>query len=387
MLLYSYKCSKIQKNSDFVTVKRMLKVRQSSISYMLIRGGSSKGIYFLKDDLPLNERQRDEMILDIVGRDIRQIDGIGGAHPLTSKVAIVSKSTHEKADIDFLFVQVVVGENRVDTTPNCGNILAGVGVFAIESGLIKADKNTTSIKINMINSQKICELIMQTPQGVLTYEGDTKIDGVLGTSAPITCNYMDIAGSLCGVLFPTGKTRDTIEDIDVTCIDNGMPVVLIPAHALHVSGYESCEELSQNEALRQKLESIRLKAGKMMCLGDVTKKVVPKMSIISSPKSGGHINTRTFIPHTCHAAIGVLGAVSVATACLFEKSVVKDVIKLDKKLPRKIVVEHPSGTFEVNLESEKKEDDIVIKSAGIIRTARLLSKGEAFVQKIKAKKG
>lgn len=359
-------------------------MEQIPISYMQIRGGSSKGVYFLKDDLPSDEAQRDEMILDIMGRDKRQIDGLGGANPLTSKVAIVSKSTTNEADIDFLFVQVVVGENRVDTTPNCGNILAGVGVFAIESGLIKADNEKTKIVVNMQNSNSLCELVLETPNGQITYKGTTKIDGVPGTSSPIICNYLDTKGAICGALFPTGKKRDTIEGVDVTCIDNGMPVVLLDAKDFGKSGDESCRELEEDKEFRKKLENIRLKAGQMMNLGDVKDKVIPKMSLISAPKSGGEINTRTFIPHNCHAAIGVLGAVSVASACLYEKSIVSKVVPFKKSLPSKIVVEHPSGTFEVNLESKIEDNEVEIKSAGIIRTARLLSKGTAYIkEKIK----
>lgn len=343
---------------------------------MLIRGGSSKGIFFKKSDLPSDEKKRNEVILDIVGRDNRQIDGLGGANPLTSKVAIVSPSENENAHVDFLFVQVVVGENRVDTSPNCGNILAGVGVFAIESGMVEVQDDTTQVKVNMLNSNKTCELILQTPNKKLTFKGNTKIDGVLGTSSPIVCNYLDIAGSICGKLFPTGNKKDIINGIDVTCIDNGMPVVLIPANQLGISGYESCEELTANKELRGKVEKIRLKAGEMMNLGNVKDKVIPKMSIISPPKNGGNINTRTFIPHNCHAAIGVLGAVSVASACLFPKCVTNGLAQIKNN---QISVEHPSGEFQVELTTEIKNNEIQIKKAGLLRTARLLSKGEAYL--------
>ena len=350
----------------------------SSISYMLIRGGSSKGIYFNKEDLPLDINQRDELILDIVGRDDRQIDGLGGANPLTSKVAIVSKSAKKNCDVDFAFVQVVVGENRVDSSPNCGNILAGVGAFAIENNLINVNSPTTSINVNMTNSNKVCELVLQTPNKKLTFKGDAKIDGVPGVSAPIVCNYMDTAGSSCGSLFPTGKIIDTINGIEVTCIDNGMPVVLLRADDLNISGYEACDELSSNKALRKTIEDIRLKVGHMMNLGDVSKKVVPKMTIISKPKNGGNINTRTFIPHNCHAAIGVLGAVSVASACLYENSVASGICKRDDSLVQDISVEHPSGEFSVTLTCEKNGKELEVKKAGLLRTARILSKGIAY---------
>jgi 4-oxalomesaconate tautomerase len=248
---------------------------------MQIRGGSSKGIYFNTADLPEDIEQRDQIILDIVGRDIRQIDGLGGANPLTSKVAIVSPSTNLEADVDYLFVQVVVGENRVDTSPNCGNILAGVGAFALESQMVTVTEDTTHVKVNMINSHNTCELVLQTPNKQITYAGDARIDGVPGTSAPIICNYMDIEGSICGSLFPSGQQTDDINDTAVTCIDNGMPVILIRASDLGKTGYESCDALSSDPTFRQKIESIRLKAGVLMGLGDVSNKVIPKVSIIA----------------------------------------------------------------------------------------------------------
>lgn len=350
----------------------------SSIPYMQIRGGSSKGIYFNKKDLPADLKLRNEIILSIVGQDSSQIDGLGGGHPLTSKVAIISKSKQEDSDIDFLFLQVVVGENRVDSSPNCGNILAGVASFSIESDLIKPESDLTSINVNMLNSNNICELIVQTPDRKISYEGDAKIDGVEGTSSPIICNYMDVAGSVCGSLFPTGNKKDLIAGINVTCIDNGMPVVLINADELNLSGYESCEDLSDNKNLRKTLEIIRLKVGPLMNLGDVTKKVVPKMTIISPSLNGGNINTRTFIPHNCHTSIGVLGAVSVASACLYDECVTSAIANTPKGLNKKISVEHPSGEFSVELTCEEVNKEMVIKKAGLLRTARLISKGEAF---------
>jgi 2-methylaconitate cis-trans-isomerase PrpF/predicted TIM-barrel fold metal-dependent hydrolase len=350
-----------------------------SIPYMQIRGGSSKGVYFKKEDLPTESRNRDEIILDIVGRDARQIDGLGGANPLTSKVAVISVSTNPDADIDFLFVQVVVGENRIDISPNCGNILAGVGAFALESKMINIASDVTKIKVNMLNSNKICELILQTPNGELTYSGNAKIDGVPGTSAPIICNYMDLAGSICGSLFPTKNKSDVINTINVTCIDNGMPVVLLKAGDFGKSGYESCDALNSDTAFKEKLEAIRLKAGDLMGLGNVKDKVIPKMTLISAPKDGGDICTRTFIPHNCHSSIGVLGAVSVASACLFDEAITKEYINLSNDEIQHISVEHPSGEFSVSLECAHENGALLIKKAGLLRTARLLSKGEAYL--------
>lgn len=353
----------------------------TEIPFMQIRGGTSKGVFFKKSDLPSDEIDRDEVILSIVGRDRSQIDGLGGGTPLTCKVAIISESQKTGCDVDYLFAQVVLGENRVDTSPNCGNILSGVGVFAIKSGLVKAQDGVTKVRVNMLNTDTICELVMQTPNSKLSFVGDARIDGVSGTSSPIICNYEDTMGSSCGALFPTGSQKDSINGVEVTCIDNGMPVVLIRADDMGISGYESCEELTNNAKFRANLEAIRLKAGYMMSLGDVSKKVVPKMTLISKPVNGGNINTRTFIPHACHSAIGVLGAVSVASACLFKDSVAsgiymeRDSLNLGEK---NISVEHPSGEFSVNLSYTQKDGDIVLKKAGLLRTARLLSSGIAY---------
>jgi 4-oxalomesaconate tautomerase len=350
---------------------------QHPIPYMQIRGGSSKGVYFNASDLPSDEAARDQVLLDLVGRDARQIDGLGGADPLTSKVGIVSSSTRADADIEYLFAQVVVGENRVDTTPNCGNILAGIGAFAIESGMIPIRGNTTTVRVYMVNSGSRCELLLQTPDGAVEYEGDARIDGVPGAAAPVMCNYMDIAGSACGTLLPTGHQRDQIQGMPVTCIDNGMPVVVIPAAALDKTGYESCADLEADLVFCDRLEAIRLEAGKRMNLGDVYNKVVPKMSLISAPRAGGHVCTRTFIPHRCHAAIGVLGAVSVATACVLPDSVALGIASVPDGQTKHMSIEHPSGEFSVELSID---DEGNVIRAGLLRTARLLSRGEAYYQ-------
>jgi len=344
---------------------------------MQFRGGSSKGIYLLAHDLPQDEVLRNRLILDVVGRDTSQIDGLGGGVSLTSKVAIVTPSELEGVDVDYLFVQVVVGENRLDTKPNCGNILAGVGPFALEAGLVQATGDETRIVVRMLNSDKICELVLQTPGRKITYSGDAQIDGVNGTSAPITCFYTELAGAVTGALLPTGRAIDRVEGIELTCIDNGMPVVLIRATDLGISGYESPDMLDRNSDLKEKLESIRLQIGPKMNLGDVSGAVVPKMCIISAAKKGGLINTRTFIPHECHKSIGVLGAVSVATACLLPNSVARDIADLAEGNFQS--VEHPAGEFSIRLEVDRSQVPIVVKSAGVLRTARLLSRGQLFV--------
>jgi 4-oxalomesaconate tautomerase len=345
----------------------------------MMRGGSSKGLYFDAADLPSGVEARDRVLVAAMGSDTRQIDGVGGAHPLTSKVAIVGPSTRQGADVDYLFAQVVVGEGRVDTTPNCGNMLAGVGPFAIEKGLIEPLDEETPVRVHMVNSGNLCELIVKTPGGRVEYEGDARIDGVPGTAAPIICNYLDVAGSACGSLLPTGNAVDEVEGIRVTCIDNGMPVVVVRAADLGKTGYESCAVLNADSDLKKRLEAIRRRVGPGMNLGDVAEKVVPKMSLIAAPTAGGHVCTRTFIPHACHAAIGVLGAVSVATACLLPGSVAAGLVTLPPGRVKRVSVEHPSGQLSVSLEVGGTPEDPRVLKAGLLRTARLLFRGEVMI--------
>jgi 4-oxalomesaconate tautomerase len=344
-----------------------------------MRGGSSKGLYFLASDLPADAATRDRVLVAAMGADGRQIDGAGGAHPLTSKVAIVSRSTAADADVDYLFVQVVVGEGRVDTTPNCGNMLAGVGPFAIETGLVHAGEPRTPVRVRMLNSDNLCELSIETPSGRVEYDGDARIDGVPGTAAPIVCNYLDVAGSATGSLLPTGRVVDVFDGIESTCIDNGMPVVVLRAADLGVTGYESPKELDANRELKARVEAIRLAAGPKMNLGDVAAKVVPKMCLVAAPRAGGDICTRTFIPHDCHAAIGVLGAVSVATACILPGSVTRDLARVPSGPTKRMSVEHPSGEFSVTLEVAGTNEQPTVVKAGLLRTARLIMRGEVYV--------
>lgn len=354
---------------------------QTAIPYMQFRGGSSKGLFFKATDLPADEASRNEIILSAmegVGQgDSRQIDGLGGGTSLTSKVAIVSLSKDKDAEIDYLFLQVVIGKGKISTMQTCGNILAGVVPFAVECGMIKANNPTTSARVNMVNTGGICEVAIQTPGGKVNYAGNAKVDGVPGTAAPIICNYLETEGSTCGSLLPTGNVKDFVDGIEVTCIDNGMPEVIIRASDLGITGYEMPIELDANEILKNKLESIRLQIGHKMNLGDVKEKTVPKMCIISPPLNGGTVNTRTFIPHVCHEAIGVLGAVSTATACVLKGSVMDGIAIIYNK--NNLSIEHPTGEFTVCLNITSKNGNVIINQAGVVRTARLLSKGEVFV--------
>jgi len=344
-----------------------------------MRGGSSKGLNFRREDLPADEALRDRVLVAAMGTDARQIDGAGGAHPLTSKIAVVSRSESPDADVDYLFVQVVVGEGRVDTTPNCGNMLAGVGPFAIDNGIVPARDGATSVRVRMLNSDNLCELLVQTPGKRVRYDGDARIDGVPGSAAPIVCNYLDVAGSATGSLLPTGRALDVVGGVEVTCIDNGMPVVVLRAKDLGITGYETPKELDANKELKAKLEAIRLEIGPKMNLGDVTKKVVPKMSLIAPARTGGNVCTRTFIPHDCHAAIGVLGAVSVATACILPGSVTSGIATVPEGRTKQMSVEHPTGEFSVTLEVGGTAEHPSVLKAGLLRTARLIFRGELLI--------
>ena len=357
----------------------LVPIMQRAIPYMQFRGGSSKGVYFCAKDLPADPVLRDRLLVRVMGADDRQIDGLGGADPLTSKVGIVSLSESEEADVDYLFAQIVVGEGRVDTTPNCGNILAGVAPFAIEAGLIEPSNGITSVRVNMLNSGSQCELMVQTPDKKVKYEGDACIDGVPGSSAPITCNYLNIAGAVCGSLLPTGNRIDIVDGIELTCIDNGMPVVVIRAKDMGITGDESPAELNANQCLKDKIQSIRLQIGPKMNLGDVDGAAVPKICMISPALNGGIFNTRTFIPYKCHSAIGVLGAVSAATAGIIPGTVAEGIAQLPTVTSSTLSVEHPSGEFSVSLEIDEKSDPPRVLKAGLLRTARLLSRGELYV--------
>ncbi|MGB0630419.1 MAG: 4-oxalomesaconate tautomerase [Alphaproteobacteria bacterium] len=354
---------------------------QTKIPCVIQRGGTSKGPYFLASDLPTDPGLRDRVLLAIMGSpDSRQIDGLGGADPLTSKVAIVSKSADGKADLDYLFCQVKVDQPMVDVTPNCGNMLAGVAPFALEHGLIDAEDGRTTVRIHMVNSGNLCDAHIQTPGGIVTYDGDARIDGSPGTSAPVMIDFLDTAGSACGSLLPTGNVVDTVDGIDITCIDNGMPVVLLKAEDVGATGYETRDELNAAEDVKKRLESIRLQIGEAMNLGDVAEKVVPKMCLVSPPANGGTINTRCFIPHVCHASIGVLAAVTVGTACVLPGSTAYDIADVPDGNPKLISVEHPSGEFSVELETGEPVDGIPqIQRATLLRTTRRLMEGFALV--------
>jgi 4-oxalomesaconate tautomerase len=356
-------------------MKRMV---QASAPVMWMRGGTSKGGYFLASDLPRDTAERDAFLLRVMGSpDPRQIDGMGGADPLTSKVAVVKKSDREGIDVDYLFLQVFVDQAIVTDAQNCGNILAGIGPFAIERGLVAATGDETRVAIFMENTGQVAVANVQTPGGKVNYAGDARIDGVPGTHAPIPLEFRDTAGSSCGALLPTGNVVDTIEGVRCTLIDNGMPCIVFKAEDVGASGYETREEL-ESEAfapIREKIEAIRLAAGPLMNLGDVAAKSVPKMTLVAPPRHGGAVTTRVFIPHRAHASIGVLGAVTAATACLVEGSPAAEVAVIPEGRVKTLSIEHPSGEMSCVM---TMGDSGEVETAALLRTARKLMDGVAF---------
>lgn len=343
---------------------------------MWMRGGSSKGGYFLKDDLPADPAERNAFLLRVMGSpDPRQIDGMGGADPLTSKVAVIGASAREGVDVDYLFLQVFVDQAIVSDAQNCGNILAGVGPFAIERGLVAAADGETRVAIFMENTGQVAVATVQTPGGRVSYAGDAAISGVPGTAAPVPLAFRDTAGASCGALLPTGNGVDVIDGVGVTIIDNGMPCVVIAAQDVGITGYEDRETLDANDAMKARVEAIRLQAGPLMNLGDVTAKSVPKMMLVAAPRDGGAIAVRSLIPHRVHASIGVLGAVSVATACLIPDSPAAKVAKVSQGRQLNLGVEHPSGVTECVVTLDEAGQPI---EAGMLRTARKLMDGEVF---------
>ncbi len=343
---------------------------------MWMRGGTSKGGYFLKHDLPIDTAERDNFLLRAMGSpDPLQIDGMGGSDPLTSKVAVVSKSERPGIDIDYLFLQVFVDQALVSDQQNCGNILAGIGPFAIERGLVSAKNDETRVTIYMENTGQVAVATVATPGGTVTYSGDARIDGVPGSAAPIPLEFRDTAGSSCGTMLPSGNSVDHIDGVNVTLIDNGMPCVVMKASDVGATGYESREELDAADDLKARLESIRLAVGELMNLGDVSDKTVPKVMLVAPPRHGGVVTVRSFIPHRAHASIGVLGAVTVATACLIEGSPAADVTEIPGGGRKSMSIEHASGETTCVIELDANS---AVLSSAILRTARKLMDGKVF---------
>lgn len=343
---------------------------------MWMRGGTSKGGYFLKGDLPADPALRDAFLLGVMGSpDTVQIDGMGGADPLTSKVAVVSRSARAGIDVDYLFLQVFVDQAIVTDAQNCGNILAGVGPFALERGLIAPTGDETRVTIFMENTAQVAVATVSTPGGTVSYCGSGRIDGVPGTHAPIPLEFRETAGSSCGALLPSGKAADVVNGVAVTLIDNGMPCVVMKAGDVGITGYEDRDSLDANTELKARIEAIRLAVGERMNLGDVRDKSVPKMMLVAPPRNGGAVSVRSFIPHRAHASLGVLGAVSVATACLIPGSPAAEVADIPAGNRKTLSVEHPTGELSCVLEVDETG---AVQTAALLRTARKLMDGVVF---------
>jgi 2-methylaconitate cis-trans-isomerase PrpF len=350
----------------------------TSIPCLLMRGGTSKGPYFLAEDLPADPAQRDAVLLAVMGSPhVRQIDGIGGGDSLTSKAVIVGRSDRPGIDIEYLFAQIAVGEGGVDTAPNCGNMLAGVAPFAIERGLVAAQHPTTTVRIYNRNTSKVIEAVVETPNGEVTYDGSARIDGVPGTGAPIVLNFLDAAGAKTGKLLPTGHAIDVIDGVEVSCVDLSSPLVFADAAAMGKTGYETKRELDADHAFIDRLEALRRRAALLMGLGDVTGKVLPKFALVAPPRGAGNIASRYFVPWNCHSAYAVTGALCLGAAATIPGTLAHRVARRDEGNPGVVVIEHPAGLLETRMSTRETAGSAtpVFERAGIVRTARPLLGG------------
>jgi 2-methylaconitate cis-trans-isomerase PrpF len=346
-----------------------------------MRGGTSRGPYFRSEDLPQDQASRDRVLAQVMGSGHElQVDGIGGGHPLTSKIAIVGRSSRPDADVDYLFAQASVMEAVIDTAPNCGNMLAGVGPFAIEAGLVPAEDAETRVRIHNVNTGKLIEAIIQTPGGEVTYAGTAAIDGVPGTAAPIRLSFLDAAGAKTGHLLPTGSVRDRIMGVEVSCIDMAMPLVIMRAADMGKTGHELPGELDLDSDFFARLEAIRREAGALMGLGNVSGLVIPKPVLVAEPAAGGALTARYFTPHKCHRSIAATGAIGIATACVTEGSLANEVAVLPETgATVEIAIEHPAGRIPIELELAPPGAPVPVRRASLIRTARRLFAGSVFV--------
>jgi 4-oxalomesaconate tautomerase len=370
----------LQADALFSPRSRKRSSGQTAIPCVMMRGGTSRGPFFLRQDLPADDELMKRVLLRVMGSPhVRQIDGIGGSDPVTSKVAMVRRSTHPDADVDYLFAQVFVDRALVDTSPPCGNMVTGVGPFAIEQGLVEAKDPETVVRIWDVNTQSLIEAVVQTPGGEVTYDGDLQISGVNDPAAPIALNLARMAGAKTGKLFPTGKRAENIMGVTVSCVDMAMPCMFVSAAALGMTGYETKEQLDGNRALVAKLQELRVIAGERMGLGNVTEKVIPKPVLVAPPKDGGTVCGRYFMPYTIATAFAVTGGTNMAVASCIPGTVVHEAAQLSRKTVRDVAVEHPQGKMLVRTEIVDKNGEITVKQASQIRTARKLFEGEVFV--------
>ena len=353
---------------------------QTKIPCVIMRGGTSRGPFFYMPDLPADVPTRDAVLLSVMGSPHEiQVDGIGGSHSVTSKVAMISKSRHPGADVDYLFAQVQINESFVDTKPNCGNMLVAVGPFAIDAGLVPAKNGETIVRIFNVNTQTLVEAIVQTPGGKVTYEGKAAIDGVPGTAAPVGINFKGGIGSVTQKMLPTGKALDIIDGVETSCVDIAMPIVLMRAEAFGKTGHETAVELDADRETVQRMETIRRKAGTLMGMGDVSKRVVPKMALLSAPRKGGAIASRFFVPETCHKSHPVTGTVCIASACAIPGTVASQIAPLPPAPQGMVRIEHPSGMIIIDLDVDFAGGKQELRRAALIRTARRIFEGQVCV--------
>ncbi len=354
---------------------------QTGIPYLFLRGGTSRGPYFRREDLPQDRDHLARVLIAAVGAGHPlNIDGIGGGNAVTTKVAMLSKSERDDCDVDYFFAQVAVEKEEVDFKPTCGNILCGVGPAALEMGLVPITGPETIVRIHAVNTGAVIEAVIQTPEGAVSYEGETAIAGVPGTAAPVRLAFMGTVGSVTGALFPTGNKVDVIDGVEVTCMDVAMPVMMARAEDFGLTATETAAELDANTAFFERAEAIRLKAGELMGLGDVSKSVTPKIAILAKPSQGGTIGSRYFMPWACHPSMAVTGGQCIA-ACAITPGTVADGLAqgVDGDAPLLVQVEHPAGLLDVLIDFDATPVGPQIKSAGLERTARLIARGEVMV--------
>ncbi len=353
---------------------------QTAIAFHFFRGGTSRGPYFRREDLPQNLDTLSRVLVAAIGSGQKlNIDGIGGGAAVTTKVAMLSKSTTQGCDIDYFFAQVSVEDGLVDFKPTCGNILSGVGPAALEMGLFAPQGDVTRIRIRSVNTEARVEAVVQTPGGQVQYAGQAAIDGVPGTAAPIYLNFMDVVGSATGALLPSGMLRDVIDGIDITCMDVAMPIAIARAADFGLTGYETVEELDANRDFFARMEPIRQEAGRRMGMGDVSKSVTPKFALLSPPRFGGTVTARYFMPWNCHPTMAVTGAQCLASCVLTPGSVAQGLFAPPQGKPALVLIEHPSGTIDVTVDYDHGPEGFRLNSAGLLRTARLLARGEVMI--------
>jgi 2-methylaconitate cis-trans-isomerase PrpF len=353
---------------------------QTGIPFLFLRGGTSRGPFFKRSDLPEDQARLSTVLISLLGSGHPlNIDGIGGGAAVTTKVAMLSRSEDDWADIDYFFAQVSVEDRLVDYKPTCGNMLSGVGPAAIEMGLVEPGGDETIIRIRAVNTGARIISRVLTPSGNVAYDGGTVIDGVPGSAAPIELQFMDVTGGVTGAFLPTGSLIDVIDGIPVTCMDVAMPMVIARAEDFGLSGYESREELDENPAFYGRMEPIRIEAGHRMGMGDVTRSVTPKFGLLAPPRAGGTACTRYFMPWSCHPTMAVTGSQCLAACLLTPGTVAEEMVERTGTNPAHVILEHPSGQIEVIIDYEIGSAGFKLNSAGLLRTARKLAEGRVFV--------